>query len=159
MRKPISVIVSWFIFLHLRLSLYDFDTYEVNSLTACLNSSLFLKWSFFGSLSVSIKMISLPSAVQTPAKKIDKKLHVFISILRGIQRTSLRPDRRAITLFHFTLKCYQKWTKKAKIRQLQMNVLALIFKTHYETLKLYTVLSLNNEWISSHIGWTLTLHC
>ena len=32
-----------------------------------------------------------------------------------------------------------------KIRQLQMNVLALIFKTHYETLKLYTVLSLNNE--------------
>ena len=68
-RKPISVIVSLYIFLCLRLSLYSFDTYEMNSLTACLNSFLFLKCSFFGSLSVSIQMISLPSAVRTPAKK------------------------------------------------------------------------------------------
>ena len=68
-RKPISVIVSLYIFLRLRLSLYSFDTYEMNSLTACLNSFLFLKCSFFGSLSVSIQMISLPSAVRTPAKK------------------------------------------------------------------------------------------
>ena len=51
-RKQISVIVSLYIFLHWRLSLYDFDTYEMNSLTACLNSFLFLKCSFFGSLSV-----------------------------------------------------------------------------------------------------------
>ena len=68
-RKPISVIVSLYIFLRSRLSLYSFDTYEMNSLTACLNSFLFLKCSFFGSLSVSIQMISLPSAVRTPAKK------------------------------------------------------------------------------------------
>ena len=61
------IIIKHF-FLHLGLSLYDFDTYEINSLTVCLNSFLFFKWSFFGSLFVSIKMISLPSAVQTPAK-------------------------------------------------------------------------------------------
>ena len=92
-RKPISVIVSLYIFLRLRLSLYSFDTYEMNSLTACLNSFLFLKCSFFGSLSVSIQMISLPSAVRTPAKKKSgEKLHVSTSKLRGIQRTSLRPD-------------------------------------------------------------------
>ena len=91
-RKPISVIVSLYIFLCLRLSLYSFDTYEMNSLTACLNSFLFLKCSFFGSLSVSIKMISLPSSVLTPTKKKEEKLHVFTSKLRGIQRTSLRPD-------------------------------------------------------------------
>ena len=73
-RKPISVIVSLYIFLRLRLSLYSFDTYEMNSLTACLNSFLFLKCSFFGSLSVSIQMISLPSAVRTPAKKIRREI-------------------------------------------------------------------------------------
>ena len=73
-RKPISVIVSLYIFLCLRLSLYSFDTYEMNSLTACLNSFLFLKCSFFGSLSVSIQMISLPSAVRTPAKKIRREI-------------------------------------------------------------------------------------
>ena len=73
-RKLISVIVSQYIFLRLRLSLYDFDTYEMNSLTACLNSFLFLKCSFFGSLSVSIQMISLPSAVRTPTKKIRREI-------------------------------------------------------------------------------------
>ena len=108
-RKPISVIVSLYIFLCLRLSLYSFDTYEMNSLTACLNSFLFLKCSFFGSLSVSIQMISLPSAVRTPAKKKSgEKLHVSTSKLRGIQRTSLRPDWRVITSFHFILECHQK---------------------------------------------------
>ena len=109
-RKPISVIVSLYIFLRLRLSLYDFDTYEMNSLTACLNSFLFLKCSFFGSLSVSIQMISLPSAVRTPAKKkkSGEKLHVSTSKLRGIERTSLRPDWLVITSFHFILECHQK---------------------------------------------------
>ena len=108
-RKPISVIVSLYIFLRLRLSLYSFDTYEMNSLTACLNSFLFLKCSFFGSLSVSIQMISLPSAVRTPAKKKSgEKLHVSTSKLRGIQRTSLRPDWLVITSFHFILECHQK---------------------------------------------------
>ena len=108
-RKPISVIVSLYIFLRLRLSLYSFDTYEMNSLTACLNSFLFLKCSFFGSLSVSIQMISLPSAVRTPAKKKSgEKLHVSTSKLRGIQRTSLRPDWLVIASFHFILECHQK---------------------------------------------------
>ena len=96
MRKPNSLIVSLFIFWRLGLSLCDFDTYEMNSLTACLNSFLFLKWSFFGSL-------SLPSTVRTPAKKVHKKLHIFTSKLRDIQRTSLRPDWRVITTFHFIL--------------------------------------------------------
>ena len=76
-RNPNSVIVSLYIFLRLRLSLYDFDTYEMNSLTACLNSFLFLKCSFFGSLSVSIKMISLPSSVLTPIKK-KKRNYVYL---------------------------------------------------------------------------------
>ena len=45
MRKSNSVIVNYnyTFFLHLGLSLYDFDTYEINSLTVCLNSFLFLK--------------------------------------------------------------------------------------------------------------------
>ena len=108
-RKPISVIVSLYIFLRSRLSLYSFDTYEMNSLTACLNSFLFLKCSFFGSLSVSIQMISLPSAVRTPAKKKSgEKLHVSTSKLRGIQRTSLRPDWLVIASFHFIPECHQK---------------------------------------------------
>ena len=107
-RNPNSVIVSLYIFLRLRLSLYDFDTYEMNSLTACLNSFLFLKCSFFGSLSVSIKMISLPSSVLIPTKKKEEKLHVFTSKLRGIQRTSLRPYWRVIASFHFILECHQK---------------------------------------------------
>ena len=82
-RKPISVIVSLYIFLCLRLSLYSFDTYEMNSLTACLNSFLFLKCSFFGSLSVSIQMISLPSAVRTPAKKIRREIaYIYIKTER-----------------------------------------------------------------------------
>ena len=82
-RKPISVIVSLYIFLRLRLSLYDFDTYEMNSLTACLNSFLFLKCSFIGSLSVSIQMISLPSAVRTPAKKIRREIaYIYIKTER-----------------------------------------------------------------------------
>ena len=45
MRKSNSVIVNYnyTFFLHLGLSLYDIDTYEINSLTVCLNSFLFLK--------------------------------------------------------------------------------------------------------------------
>ena len=45
MRKSNSVIVNYnyTFFLHLGLSLYDFDTYEINSLMVCLNSFLFLK--------------------------------------------------------------------------------------------------------------------
>ena len=76
MRKPNSLIVSLFIFWRLGLSLCDFDTYEMNSLTACLNSFLFLKWSFFGSL-------SLPSTVRTPAKKSSQEIaYIYIKTER-----------------------------------------------------------------------------
>ena len=73
MRKPNSLIVSLFIFWRLGLSLCDFYTYEMNSLTACLNSFLFLKWSFFWSL-------SLPSTVRTPAKNKSSQEIAYIYI-------------------------------------------------------------------------------
>ena len=110
---------------------------------------------FFAGVKTADGKFNLPSAVRTPAKKIDKKLHVFTSKLRGIQRTSLWLDWDVKT----SLSAIKNKPKKMTIRPLQMNVLALVFKTHHETLKLYTVLSLNNKWISSHIDWTLTLHC
>ena len=62
-------------------------------------------------------------------------------------------------IFSFHPWCHQKSTKKAKIRQVQTNVLALVFKTQYETIKLYSVLGINNWWISTHIDWTLARHC
>ena len=138
MRKPNSLIVSLFIFWCLGLSLCDFYTYEMNSLTSCLNSFLFLKWSFFGSL-------SLPSTVRTPAKKKSSQEIAYIYI-----KTERHPAHESKTWLtgNNNISSHplvpSKINQKAKIRQLQMNVLALVFKTQYETIKLYTVLGTNN---------------
>ena len=148
-RNPNSVIVSLYIFLRLRLSLYDFDTYEMNSLTACLNSFLFLKCSFFGSLSVSIKMISLPSSVWTPTKKKRKEITcIYIKTERHTahkSKTLLTCD--SIISFHPGVP--SKINQKSQNKAVANKYSGLGFKNQYETLKLYTVMSLNDKWIST----------
>ena len=148
-RNPNSVIVSLYIFLRLRLSLYDFDTYEMNSLTACLNSFLFLKCSFFGSLFVSHKD-DIFAICRSNSCKINwpEITCIYIKTERHTaykSKTLLTCD--SIISFHPGVP--SKINQKSQNKAVANKYSGLGFKNQYETLKLYTVLSLNDKWIST----------